>query len=555
MPSGFRPRNLEPSPPTWQDYLDNAATAPRKTSTSSNGQNTVVDGPDDWRGFVSTGGVSTGYPSYWQTSGPMRGTDIGYWTATDGRHPTLGIDPFGRGAFGAVGLGGFGRGTQNDSDTASAWESYMGRWLAQNLPSAQTSTTPPRATTTAPPTAAPSSGGAPSSPTQTTSGPTAAPTTTATPASPAAPAASQSQSTRSSGYPTSTADPYGRDPDGIGYGRGWTDEELYARALADAEASLTDPVVDPNQALYDMINASGGGGGGGRVNNFDYGAAIQGLMNSGMFDAVGVPQLQNYSQPLMQAAAQLPQFQQWNPEMLAAPDFSGQYDNITALADQTRGQINDAYNPVLQALSSQVPSAVGAVTGTAQQLSPELQAFADSQGIGSGYAADLATQNQGIQSAADLFSGRNQMLDRVFQNQRQSTADIARQSQAGALSNASTQQMLTQAALDQIAQQAQIQNAQYNNGLLNQAGQYNTQGMNDYGSRQAMLNNEASVGNTNALNAWLQSNTDIANQQSMLGYDVANQSNNNRMQAILQMIADAAANGVALDPSVYGMVA
>ena len=41
----------------------------------------------------------------------------------------------------------------------------------------------------------------------------------------------------------------------------------------------------------------------------------------------------------------------------------------------------------------------------------------------------------------------------------------------------------------------------------------------------------------------------------MMGYDVANQSNNNRMQAILQMIADAAANGVALDPSVYGMVA
>lgn len=396
------------------------------------------------------------------------------------------------------------------------------------------------------------------------------------------------------GFTGPIADPLGRDPNGGGFGQGLTDEQIawenQSAVDRDFNALLAGLGLNPDGTPING-GGGGGGGGGGYANNFDYGAAIQGLMQSGIFDPVAVPELQQYAAPTMQTAQQLPEFQQWNPElidvaslqqwnpeMLAAPDFSGQYDNIAALYDQTTGQIADAYAPAIQALSAPLTTSVGSVAGTAQGLSPELQAFADSQGVGSDYGAQLAAENQGIQSNADLFTGRNQMLDRVFGNNRLNNLNIANQSQAGALSNAAVQQMLATAGLDQIAQNAAIQNAQYNNGLLNQAGQYNSglvnnalldnnalqnqagqfnaSGANDWALQQAGLNSAVDATNTNALNNWLMANTDIANQQSMLGYEGAAGSQANRLQAVLELIAQAAANGVAFDPSVLqGMVA
>jgi hypothetical protein len=361
------------------------------------------------------------------------------------------------------------------------------------------------------------------------------------------------------GFTGPIADPLGRDPNGGGFGQGLTDDQVawenqsaFDREWAAAMAELG---LNPDGTPI-AGGGAGGGGGGGYVNNFDYGSAIQGLMQSGIFDPVAVPELQQYANPIMQAAQQLPEFQQWNPELLAAPDFSGQYDNISALYDQTTGQIADAFAPAIQALSTPLVTSVGSVAGTAQGLDPELQALADSQGVGSDYAAQLAAENQGIQSNADLFTGRNQMLDRVFGNSRLNNLNIANQSQAGALSNAAVQKMLATAGLDMIAQNAAIQNAQYNNGLQNQAGQYNSQGMNDWALQQAGLNSAVDATNTNTLNNWLMANTDIANQQSTLGYDAAAGAQANRLQAVLDLIAQAAANGVAFDPSVLqGMVA
>ena len=358
---------------------------------------------------------------------------------------------------------------------------------------------------------------------------------------------------------SSTRDPYGRTEDTTGFGRDLTDAQMNweENSKLDREWGAILAALGLNEDGTPINGrGSGGGGGGGGGGRIDYTSALNNLMMSGLFDAVPAPTLQAGPAPLQMAATQLPQFQQWNPQMLAAPDFSGQYGNIDTLAQQTRGQIDAAFAPALAALSTQIPSSIGAVAGTAQNVDPGLQAFAESQGVGAGYAADLAAANQGIQSNADLFSGRNQMMDRVFQQNRANTADIARQSEAGALSNVATQQMLATAALDQIAQQAAIQNSQYNNQLMNNAGQLNSQGLNNWALTQAGFDNEANVANTNALNAWLQGNTDIANQNAMLGFEGDTAANNNRLQAILNLIAEAGAAKAPIDLSaVLGMVA
>jgi hypothetical protein len=187
-------------------------------------------------------------------------------------------------------------------------------------------------------------------------------------------------------------------------------------------------------------------------------------------------------------------------------------------------------------------------------------------GFGDQYASDLAAANQGIQSNADLFAGRNAMLDRAFQMNRQGSADIAQQSRAAGLSGAATQEMLTRAALNRIEQNAQMQANQYNVGLQNQAGQYNTGMMNDAYLQNIGLQNQAGQyntgianqgmqANTDAFNAWLNSNVDLGNQQAMLGYEGQQGADQNRLAAILDMIAAAGSAGQTIDPSIYGMVA
>lgn len=416
-----------------------------------------------------------------------------------------------------------------------------------------------------------------------------------------------------------TGDPFGRNPDGAtwqGFGRGYTQEQMNTEATRVANNQFE---AWMKQFMERMGGYGGGGGGSG--SQFDYSGALAGLMNSNIFNPTAVPTLQQYSAPAMYNPSPMPtaqqwtpsmvdptqlqqwnptmvdpsQLQQWTPTMLAAPDFTQQYSNIDAMGQTVRDQIGQAWDPALAALAQQNPTSIGAVQGTATQLSPELSQLAGAMGVDGGYAADLAAANQGIQGNADLFSGRNAMLDRVFANNQQNTYNIAQQAKAGALSGAGVEEMLARAGLDRIAQQAKMANDQYNNGLLNQAGQYNSGMLNDaymtnvglgnqagqyntglandaYLSNVGMQNqagqyntgvnnewnlagwnaqNAANEANTAAVNSWLNANTDIANEQSMLGYNGQQTADANRLAAILELITSAANNGQPIDPSLY----
>lgn len=384
-------------------------------------------------------------------------------------------------------------------------------------------------------------------------------------------------------FSTGVANPYGNvaygasDPLGRGDfggmpagGRGWESDDAYSSYVEDWYSRRLDSTIE--ELLNSSFSGNGGVGGGGTP-AINYSQATANLMNSGLFNPVAVPELQGYQQPQAYMPQQWDptmidpsQLQQWTPEMLAAPDFSGQYANIDAMGQQVRDQIGQAYDPAIAALSQPLQTAIGSVQGAAQQLSPELGGLAGVMGIDQGYSADLASANQGIQSNADLFTGRNQMLDRVFANNQVNNANIAQQSRAGALSGASVQEMLARAGLDRIAQNAAMETERYNNGLTNQAGQYNSGLMNDaylqnisLGNQAGQFNtgvaNDAMYQNTDAFNQWLNSNTDLGNQQALLGFENDQAANTARQNAILEMIYAAAQNGQQIDPSVYGMVA
>jgi hypothetical protein len=372
-------------------------------------------------------------------------------------------------------------------------------------------------------------------------------------------------------------DPLGRDPDGPvwqGFGRGMTPEQIYNDEFRIYHGAFPwdydpDAVVDPDPSVDPNPLAVGGGGG----TQMNYGQALQGLLGSGIFDPTAVPELQGYAQPLRYdfqtwdpSTIDTTQLQTWDPTLLEAPDFSQQYSNVDAMAEQVRNQIGQAWDPAIAALGAPLQTSIGQTGGVSQGVSPDLGSFAGAMGFGDQYASDLAAANQGIQSNADLFAGRNAMLDRAFQMNRQGSADIAQQSRAAGLSGAATQEMLTRAALNRIEQNAQMQANQYNVGLQNQAGQYNTGMMNDAYLQNIGLQNQAGQyntgianqgmqANTDAFNAWLNSNVDLGNQQAMLGYEGQQGADQNRLAAILDMIAAAGSAGQTIDPSIYGMVA
>lgn len=313
----------------------------------------------------------------------------------------------------------------------------------------------------------------------------------------------------------------------------------------------------------------------------DIGSMLQGLMPA--LGAQKAPQLQQFSAPMMQTVAempelqqlqayQLPEFQQFTPQLLQYQDFSPMQQSLTDVAASTRGQINDAFAPLMARMAQQYDPMIGNVAPTAQALSPELAQLAQLQGVGSEYQQAVGAANSGIQNNADLFAGRNAMLGNVLRGARDMTQSTAQMSQGAALSNAAMQEQIANAALQRMIMQSNAGIDQQNNALTNQAGMANTQGLNDWAMAQATINNNANTANTqlanqaamanwdaqnsvsgantNALNQWLAANTDIANQQAVADASAAQPN----VDALLQMIIQAAQMGQTIDPALLASV-
>lgn len=330
--------------------------------------------------------------------------------------------------------------------------------------------------------------------------------------------------------------------------------------------------------LFDSLNqptsvpSSGGGNKYGNV-----GSMLQGM--AGAFGPQQAPQFQQLGAPIMQQVAQmpelqqvqayqLPEYQQFTPQLLQYQDFSPMQQNLTDVAAATRGQINDAFAPLMERMAAPQQTMVGGVTPTAQALSPELAQLAAVQGIGPEYQQALAAANSGIQNNADLFAGRGAMLDRALQGARDMTQSTAQMSQGTALSNAAMQEQLANAALQRMIMQSNAGIDQQNNALTNQAGMANTAGLNDWAMAQATINNNANTANTNianesaiamwnAMNNAAAANTGVANEFAMANNNIANeqaQANAAAAQpnsdALLQLILQAAGMGQTIDPNV-----
>lgn len=348
----------------------------------------------------------------------------------------------------------------------------------------------------------------------------------------------------------------------------WTQDELMASDYYNAEFGALQAMLDG----YNQPQPSSGGG----SSYGNIGAMLQGLM-----PALGpqqAPQLQQLSAPMMQSVAampelqqlqayQLPEFQQFTPQLLEYQDFSPMQQSLTDVAASTRGQINDAFAPLMARMAQQRDPMVGNVAPTAQALSPELAQLAQVQGIGPEYQQALGAANAGIQNNAELFAGRNAMLSDALRGARDMTQATAQMSQGAALSNAAMQEQIANAALQRMIMQSNAGIDQQNNALTNQAGMANTQGLNDWAMAQATINNNANTANTqmanqaamanwdaqnsvsgantNALNQWLAANTDIANQQAVANASAAQPN----VDALLQMIIQAASMGQTIDPA------
>lgn len=340
--------------------------------------------------------------------------------------------------------------------------------------------------------------------------------------------------------------------------------EYYLTAAAEAEELL--------RGMQQPAPTSGGGSGYGNL-----GAMLQGM--AGAFGPQQAPQFQQLGTPIMQQVAQmpelqqvqayqLPEYQQFTPELLQYQDFSPMQQNLTDVAAATRGQINDAFAPLMERMAAPQQTMVGGVTPTAQALSPELAQLAAVQGIGPEYQQALAAANSGIQNNADLFAGRGAMLDRALQGARDMTQSTAQMSQGTALSNAAMQEQLANAALQRMIMQSNAGIDQQNNALTNQAGMANTQGLNDWAMAQATINNNANMANTNianesaiamwnAMNNAAATNTGVANEFALANNTIANQqaqanaaAGQPNSEALLQLILQAAGMGQTIDPNV-----
>lgn len=354
----------------------------------------------------------------------------------------------------------------------------------------------------------------------------------------------------------------------------WTNEDLINSQF------YKDEMAAYENFLNEYNNKQQPTGGGSSYGNI--GAMLQGLM-----PALGpqqAPQLQQLNAPMMQSVAampqlqqlqayQLPEFQQFTPQLLEYQDFSPMQQSLTDVAASTRGQINDAFAPMMARMAQQYDPMVGNVTPTAQALSPELAQLAQLQGISPQYQQALGEANAGIQNNAELFAGRNAMLSDALRGARDMTQATAQMSQGAALSNAAMQEQIANAALQRMIMQSNAGIDQQNNTLTNQAGMANTQGLNDWAMAQATINNNANTANTqlanqaamanweaqnsasgantNALNQWLAANTDIANQQAIANASAAQPN----VDALLQMIIQAAQMGQTIDPALLASVA
>ena len=323
---------------------------------------------------------------------------------------------------------------------------------------------------------------------------------------------------------------------------------------------------------WNQPKKTSGGSGYGNIS-----AMLQGLGSA--FGPQQAPQFQQLNAPMLQNVApmpelqqlqayQLPEYQQFTPQMLQYQDFSPMQQSLTDVAASTRGQIEDAFAPVMARMAQQRDPMVGNVTPTAQALSPELAQLAQVQGIGPEYQQAMGAANAGIQNNAELFAGRNAMLSDTLRGARDMTQSTAQMSQGAALSNAAMQEQLANAALQRMIMQSNAGIDQQNNALTNQAGMANTAGLNDWAMAQATINNNANTANTNlanqssmaqwdaqnnvagsntnAMNQWLAANNEIANQQAIAN---ANASQPNT-DALLQLILQASQMGQTIDPAV-----
>jgi hypothetical protein len=368
----------------------------------------------------------------------------------------------------------------------------------------------------------------------------------------------------------------GYDIDGTAYNPSdftntFTDDDLMGSDYYAAEWSTLQQFLED----YKKTQPTSGGSSYGNIS-----AMLQGLGSA--LGPQQAPQLQQLNAPMLQNVAampelqqlqayQLPEFQQFTPQLLQYQDFSPMQQSLTDVAASTRGQIEDAFAPVMARMAQQRDPMVGNVTPTAQALSPELAQLAQVQGIGSEYQQAMGAANAGIQNNAELFAGRNAMLNDALRGARDMTQATAQMSQGAALSNAAMQEQLANAALQRMIMQSNAGIDQQNNALTNQAGMSNTQGLNDWAMAQATINNNANTANTNlanqssmaqwdaqnnvagantnAMNQWLAANNEIANQQAIANANAAQPN----VDALLQMIIQAASMGQTIDPAVLAL--
>lgn len=330
------------------------------------------------------------------------------------------------------------------------------------------------------------------------------------------------------------------------------------------------------EAWWNALNApaevppSVGGGGYGNL----------GSMLGGLGGALGpqpAPQYQTYGNPVLQTMTpmpamqsitpvQLPEFQQWNPEMLGYTDFDPMRQNLSDVTAATMTQINQAWDPAIAQLSQPLQTSIGSMTYQGQQVQPDLSQLANIFGVGPEYDQSVMDANIGIQNADALFQGRGELLDRAFTGARGLSLSAANQGRAAGLTNANIQSLLAQAALEQMVARDRARVDQQNNATTNAAGQFNASGLNDWGMAQATINNNANTANTNNANQWAlanwgaqndvnAANADTQNQYGMANVGIANnQADANAAAArpdigsILSLITTAANNGQTLPP-------
>jgi len=350
------------------------------------------------------------------------------------------------------------------------------------------------------------------------------------------------------------------------------------------------------------------GGGGSSYGNV--GAMLAGL-GQGAFGPQQAPQFQQMGAPAMQQVAsmpalqqiqpeqlpafntveaatvqaqQLPEYQQFNPTLLQYQDFSPLRQSLSDIAAQTQQTVSGAFNPLIERLSQPQQTSIGNVVPEGQQMSPELAQLAALQGVGDQYQQALGAANSGVRNVADLFAGRGVMLDRALSGARDMSLSGAQMAQAAGLSNVDQQRMLAEAALNNMQLQSNMGIDASNNALMNQAGQMNSQGLNNWALTQAGMNqdastanagyqNQANMFNSGGLNDWamaqstIDNNANIANTQAnnegaMAGWNAQNQANNfnaavmNEWLAANNQIANeqAAANAAAGQPNTEALL-